>query len=316
MAMMALNAPNFFVLEDIPYRTARFFFLLHGLSFFSLIVALRTMQNGRHAALVAGGMVGIYAAALAYASIRERQLLDWLDSTAPAFESEFNVYQAGNRLYYTRDHCAREQLSRRFFLHVWPAAGEGVALRSEAAAGGGGATELEFDLLDRMLMGWRDGRRCVAVLPLPNRALAGYRTGQFDADGVIWQVEYRSGKPGHPDGPSAFEVYFDGCQVRYVGKPCDAVKVRARFFVHAYRVGSRGFDNLDFSLLEGSYAQERCSATVALPDGDFAMIQTGQFTSGVGAHWLINLVPAATTANCPAGATKEFGVRPGGASSE
>ena len=87
-------------------------------------------------------------------------------------------------LLYVREPCAREDVRRRFFLHVVPVA---AAALPEARRRSGFAN-LDFDFGERGAL--LDGA-CVATVELPDYDIARVRTGQFDADAhaVAWQVE-------------------------------------------------------------------------------------------------------------------------------
>ena len=94
---------------------------------------------------------------------------------------------------------------------------------------------------------------------------------------------------------SRFDVYFDGTSLRYVKAPCTPSDVEERFFLHLTPEDPNqlpehrrqyGFDNLDFNFsYYGIIFEDRCLATVDLPDYAISSISTGQFTSGKGRSW-------------------------------
>ena len=60
VALMLINVPNFIVYDDLPYRTARFLFVMHGLCFSCLLLAVLKMKGMIRASLLVAGMAGIY----------------------------------------------------------------------------------------------------------------------------------------------------------------------------------------------------------------------------------------------------------------
>jgi len=94
---------------------------------------------------------------------------------------------------------------------------------------------------------------------------------------------------------SRFDIYFDGTSLRYVKAPCTPSDVEERFFLHLTPEDPNqlpehrrqyGFDNLDFNFsYYGIIFEDRCLATVDLPDYAISSISTGQFTSGKGRSW-------------------------------
>ena len=135
------------------------------------------------------------------------------------------------------------------------------------------------------------------------------------ADGVIFKVNkgyappsnpYRkvyesivSGSIGPPMHRSAFDVYLDGTALTYFRNPCSAEDTNAIFFLHFIPADLQklpthrrrhGFDNLDFSFLDyGLILDGKCLAIVPLPDNEFALIRTGQYTEG-GQTWNAEIV--------------------------
>lgn len=279
VAMLLMNLSNFLIAEDVPYRTSRFMFVLHGLSFASVIVAIWHIRWG--VALLAGGLIGVYAIAAALAANRLRGMLDWVDATPPMFESVFDVYRAGNRLIYVRDSCATEHTKPRFFLYFWP--------RTIAGGPPPRRMVLNSSFADHAWHHGLGGGRCLIVQHLPGGALTGFRTGQRGRDGAIWQVEYRSGASRWADGEAAFDLLFDWRrrQLRYARAPCRVADADTKFFLHVTQEGRDGFETMDFRLPEASKSQDECKATVQMPDFEVSHVRTGQYTPGEGEHWSV-----------------------------
>ena len=126
---------------------------------------------------------------------RLRGVLRALRREAPSARGAFDVYAPrrlrGGTLRYMREPCASDDVRRRFFLHVVPAA----AAALPAARLRSGFANLDFDFGERGTL--VDGA-CVATVQLPDYDIARLRTGQFDADAraVAWRVELApSGAP-------------------------------------------------------------------------------------------------------------------------
>ena len=102
----------------------------------------------------------------------------------PLASSEFDIWLEGSALVYVKDECAEEDTAAQFFLHVHPV---------DAADLPEARREHGFDNRDFLLWqrGGRDaGGRCVAMTALPDYPIASIRTGQYDASGQRWAVEF------------------------------------------------------------------------------------------------------------------------------
>ena len=97
--------------------------------------------------------------------------------------------RAAPLLLYARQPCTREDVRRRFFLHVVPDA----VFSLPAARRRSGFANLDFDFGEHGAL--VDGA-CVALVELPDYDIAQLRTGQFDVDApaagraAAWQVEF------------------------------------------------------------------------------------------------------------------------------
>ena len=102
---------------------------------------------------------------------------------APAARAAFDLYLDGRALAYHKEPCAAEDLRERFFLHVIPADAQDLSAQDRPYGFG----NLGFDFSE---YGMRLDEACVALVPLPEYALAGLRTGQFiSGQGQIWNAE-------------------------------------------------------------------------------------------------------------------------------
>ena len=103
-------------------------------------------------------------------------------ASEPALRSRFDVHAEGRTLHYLREDCAASDAEARFFLHVTPLDPADLPEARRAA----GFDNLDFAFGDR---GLRYGGRCMASVALPDYGVARVVTGQFDADGAIWEGE-------------------------------------------------------------------------------------------------------------------------------
>ncbi len=104
-------------------------------------------------------------------------------SNEPAARSEFDLYLDRGKLYYIKEPCERADTAARFFLHVVPE--DEVDLPDDRRQHG--FDNLDFGFGERGVI--FDGK-CAAAAPLPKYGIARITTGQFDADGRVWEVEF------------------------------------------------------------------------------------------------------------------------------
>ena len=136
-------------------------------------------------ARVRTGQAGIWSAEVPpdYAGARRDAL-----AGEPLASSVFAIHGEGRMLTYVRDGCTEEEAAAPFFLHLYPRdAGDLPDDRREHG----------FDNLDTALTrnAGRVGGNCVAIVDLPGYPIASIRTGQHDASGERWAVEF-----AWPDG--------------------------------------------------------------------------------------------------------------------
>lgn len=106
--------------------------------------------------------------------------------TAPALaRSVFDVHHREGKLVYTKEPCVAGDVRARFFLHVTPRAKSDLPKARRRH----GFDNLDFDFRERGTV--LPGKKCVAVVPLPERPVARVSTGQIAAEArVAWQVEF------------------------------------------------------------------------------------------------------------------------------
>ncbi len=100
---------------------------------------------------------------------------------APLTRGIFDLYRYDNALYYFKESCAPADVADRFFLHLIPENPEDLPAERRPH----GFSNLDFDFNRRGH--WFDGK-CLAVVELPNYPITEIRTGQFTAEGALWEV--------------------------------------------------------------------------------------------------------------------------------
>ena len=225
----------------------------------------------------------------------------------------------GTSLVYLREPCTRREAEGEFRLRLYAPPG---ADPNDAARGGGAEFE-EWAFRFREYGIVRDGR-CIAIVPLPPGAGGGFRTEQRDPAGRLlraafarmdrerFRQAYRdlaSGAFGPPAGRAAFDLYRRGRTLAYLREPCAPEAVDERFFLHLYRSspGSSApgsprarFENRDFDFPQhGAVLDGRCLALVELPAGAIRRIRTGQWVSGRGESWSLEIPGAEDSGRAP-----------------
>ncbi len=105
-------------------------------------------------------------------------------ATEPLARAAFALHPAERALAYVRDPCSDADIAEGFFLHVTPADADDLSR---------GRGEHGFDNLDFPFAryGVRFDGACLAVVPLPDYAIAGIRTGQWSRHGgEIWSAAF------------------------------------------------------------------------------------------------------------------------------
>ena len=101
----------------------------------------------------------------------------------PLVRAVFDVWLDGNALVFVKEGCTEEDAETAFFLHVHPVDVADLPADSREH----GFENRDFLLWQR---GGRAAGRCLAVVPLPDYPIASVRTGQYDATGQLWAVEF------------------------------------------------------------------------------------------------------------------------------
>ena len=221
----------------------------------------------------------------------------------PAAFAVFSDQDAGrNRLLYAKEDCAPAVYETRVTLHIYPVNRADLPVRRQDSG---------FDNRDFLLddYGGRPGGECVAIVPLPDYPIASIRTGQAG----MWEKNlYPPADPGHlrstyaalsdiqPAADSIFALYLQDNRLIYLRETCNAADAAAGFFLHiipqdisdlpAERQAA-GFANMDFAFDRwGGLFDGKCLVAVPLPDYPIKEIRTGQYVSGPGELWAVELV--------------------------
>ena len=123
-----------------------------------------------------------------YAADRLRRIeRDLADSAAKrSIQGAFDVHldASGRRLFYVRSPCRADDVTARFFLHVFPVNADDLPPDHQKF----GFDNLDFGFHSQGVMAHK---RCAAVRQLPGYTIGSIRTGQFTREGQIWTGEAR-----------------------------------------------------------------------------------------------------------------------------
>ena len=215
----------------------------------------------------------------------------------PLVRSFFDIYREGMNLFYVREKCGADDVSRGFLLHVYPVdTGDLHSARRQYG----------FDNYDTRL--WRTAVRfegtCVAFAHLPDYPISRIYTGHRGDESPLWEAmlwfdgqaprappDYaearRKAGAGEPLARSVYDVYLVGRALTYLRDECTDADVAPQFFLHIVPVNVRdlprhgrehGFENLDFVFTGlGARSDGSCVAVVPLPGYPIASIRTGQY---------------------------------------
>ena len=332
IGLMLAQVPQFLIEEDVPFRTARYLFVMHALPLSCLMLALLAMTT-RARLVVIGALSG--CAWLAYAvqsHYREREAAQ-IATGRPAVRSAFDVHLREDAVHFVREPCSATDVEPWFLLHVFPS--DPAVLPPRRRPHGFIALDFPFAWRGRFTDGAKgEGRsggegaqRCMTRALLPDYPLDLIRAGQFRRDELswlsqkrepLWTASFPTDQKGlaaraedalraaaarSPAARSWFDVHVlhDGW-LAYVRAPCRRGHAKERFFLHVTPKSPSdlpadaevGFENLDFDFWEhGGAFDDACVAAVRLPQYPMARIRTGQWIRGVGQVWQVEIAGAA-----------------------
>ena len=224
----------------------------------------------------------------------------------PALRGPFDLYLRGRELLYFKEPCAPEDVRAGFLLHLFDHDRVGQGARRDFEN-----RDFGFDG-----MGVVRGGACLASAPLPDRRIASVRTGQWVAgEPASWtgvaRVDFErhraaldaivSGRAGPPAARGTFDLYRDGRRLLYHREDCREKDVEADFFLdlHPSKIESlpprrreEGFEDLHFPFANhGVVLDGQCLLLVTVPDYGIRRLTTGQFASGEGPLWQVEIEP-------------------------
>ena len=104
-------------------------------------------------------------------------------SSQPIIRDRFDIYLTDETsLMFVREPCYNSDIGDDFFVHIFPVDTKDLPEHRRQY----GFDNLDFIFVDH---GTRDGRKCVAVIKLPDYDIANIRTGQYTGQGQIWRSE-------------------------------------------------------------------------------------------------------------------------------
>ena len=200
--------------------------------------------------------------------------------------ADFDVYLNGRQLVYHKAQCGPADREPPFFLQVTPTDASVLPPDRRPA----GVARLDFGA-------------CTTERELPAYAIRHIRTGQYTAEGRLWEVEFPLDPAGGGERGggslrrvrSVFDVTLDGRRLLYHKAACRRADRAAPFFVHVTPVEVTalppkrlpyGFENLDFQHRSEFRVDEfGCTIVRRLPAYAIRRIRTGQYMPGQGRLW-------------------------------
>ena len=233
-----------------------------------------------------------------------RAVYERVESMEPGIQSFFDVYLDEDSVVYVKEPCieAEEPLDGQFVLEFFPHRNEDMR---SLEGRGIGFERINFGFSRHGAM--FDGK-CVAAVPAPRYSIAKIRTRQYaiGTGNLLWEGEFRADaayqdlyariKSEEPAARSFFDVYVSGGAAVYVKEPCALSDLESDFFLHVFPNQTSdlpedrresGFDNLGFAsfLKKGAIFDEKCVASVPLPEYAVAGLRTGQRTEDGTTSW-------------------------------
>ncbi len=305
-ALALLASVQFFLPSDIPFRNARFAFLLLAICWMALALALPRMNRRALTATAAAAAIGL-AAIIGIAAYWHIDANRVIAQNPPVISADFDVYHSNGRLTYIKEDCSWVDARTKFFLHLTPQNPEDLPDERQKI----GFDNLDFSFKERQR--WVLGK-CVAVANLPDYAIAYISAGHFTPGaGKVWsgdfplnateaarqslRAEYAAATAGTFLSFGVFDLYRHGNRLTYIKEICRATDTQPRFYLHLTPQNvtdlppdrrPHGFDNLDFNFVhQGGMFDGKCLATIKLPNYNIATVKTGQFTPGLKRIWSV-----------------------------
>lgn len=247
-----------------------------------------------------------------------RAVYEHVASREPGARSVFDVHYDKDMVVYVKEHCGQRDgsLDGRFALDFFPHKNEDLHSDNDRKQG------FESMAFEFSKHGAAFDGKCVASVPAPYYSIALIRASQYapkpedilweefraDSANLLWEGEFRADSAYQdiyrrieneaPSARSVFDVYVSGGSLTYVKEPCALSDVELPFFAHTIPnqrndlpEGRRGFgfENFGFSsfLINGAIFNEKCIASIPLPDYEVAGVRTGQRTEDGTTSWSV-----------------------------
>ena len=212
----------------------------------------------------------------------------------PTLRGDFDFYLNDRTLTLVNENCPPGALSRVYYLRVYP-------------ADPGGLSEIYRNRghIRARLYGVRFDGKCLMQATLPDYAIARVAVvgvGEILSEDVLTELrrQYVGIQAAEPALRSEFAVYAGNGALRYVRNECRRADTETPFFLHIVPAEPTslpadrreyGYGNYDFIWGDLSYTgdgfifNDKCMATVELPDYEIHGIRTGQYVPGAGPLW-------------------------------
>ena len=212
----------------------------------------------------------------------------------PTLRADFDFYRSGKTLILVNEDCRPGVLSGAYQLRVYPADPDNLPKIYRNDGHNHAA-----------LYGVRFDGKCLMLAALPDYEIARIAVvgvGEILSEGYLDELrrQYAELRETEPAIQSDFAVYVGDGTLRYARDECSSADTAAEFFLHLIPADlsslpadrqEYGYGNYDFrwdyrsAKGEAIVFDDKCMATVELPDYEIRGIRTGQFVPGDGRLW-------------------------------
>ena len=105
-----------------------------------------------------------------------------LGDRRPSIRSEYDIYHIDDNIIYVKEDCTYQDVYDSFLLHITPVDITDLPLERRQYS----FENLDFDIAHHATY---DAGKCVAAIPLPSYPIAAISTGQYNAEGRLWEGE-------------------------------------------------------------------------------------------------------------------------------
>ena len=190
VGLMLAVSVHFILGNDIPIRGARFMFVPLALCCTCFILAIMEADRSIVFSLIGAVVFGLLSI-LGYWRANVAAIADVIESTRPVIRADFSVYHSDDRLIYVKEECGDDDVTTKFWLHVFPvdeATPAAKPLRVHVYI------DFSFKVKQLPLNDLED--RCIAVFDLPDHKISAIRTGQYELPGrrQSWDGKFEIGE--------------------------------------------------------------------------------------------------------------------------